>query len=231
MDKWTAAPPSQVSDPEGSATPKLETRLRVLILQHPQEPDHELGTANLTARTLAKAEVRVGLSWPNLAKALGAEATANRWAVLYLGSGLRTTASASGITLVDKTGAPLAPPAPALDGLIVLDGTWSQAKALWWRNAWLLKARRAILTPSGPSLYGELRREPRRECLSTIESVAEALVALGEEPAVGEKLRAEFAAMLTTIRASGKRLVPPSGAAAGGKRRGPPPWRRKRTRR
>jgi hypothetical protein len=26
----------------------------------------------------------------------------------------------------------------ALDGLIVLDGTWSKAKTLWWRNPWLL---------------------------------------------------------------------------------------------
>jgi DTW domain-containing protein YfiP len=48
-----------------------------------------------------------------------------------------------------------------LEGLVVLDGTWSQAKALWWRNAWLLKLRRAVLVPKHwqKSLYKELRRE------------------------------------------------------------------------
>ena len=52
---------------------------------------------------------------------------------------------------VDKKGVPISDHARCakissnLKGIIVLDGTWSQAKALWWRNPWLLKLRRAIL--------------------------------------------------------------------------------------
>src|SRR5512143_2056385 len=69
-----------------SVTP-IESRIALLILQHPQEQDRALGTARLTAAHFANATVRVGLSWPSLAKALGRPvADPARWAVLYLGS-------------------------------------------------------------------------------------------------------------------------------------------------
>ena len=55
---------------------------------------------------------------------------------------------------------------------MLLDGTWSQAKALWWRNAWMLKCQRVILGPAQPSRYGKLRKEPRGDGLSTIEAAA-----------------------------------------------------------
>src|SRR4051812_7531837 len=60
--------------------------LRILVLQHPQEPDKELGSAALLVRALTNARLRVGLSWSSLSKALGEEAKPSEWAVLYLGS-------------------------------------------------------------------------------------------------------------------------------------------------
>src|SRR5215467_5193486 len=69
-----------------SVTP-IESRISLLILQHPQEQDRALGTARLTAMHFKDAVVKVGLSWPSLAKALGRPvADPSRWAVLYLGS-------------------------------------------------------------------------------------------------------------------------------------------------
>ena len=65
---------------------------------------------------------------------------------------------------------------------MLLDGTWSQAKALWWRNAWMLKCQRVILGPAHPSRYGKLRREPRRDGLSTIEAAAMLLSASKSGP-------------------------------------------------
>jgi hypothetical protein len=159
--------------------------------------------------------LKIGLSWPNLSKALGgaeplaAKAEPQRWATLYLGSGVKSgleknQALKPGLHFVTKQGnlAPKQPTPQDLDGIIILDGTWSQAKALWWRNAWLLKTRRAVLQPSRKSLYQELRREPRRECLSTIESIAESLLALGEPAETGEKLRGLFSALLQKKRGS-----------------------------
>lgn len=191
----------------------LSTRTHVLVLQHPQEPDVELGSARVLHLSLPRSTLRVGLSWPNLKAALGREFTGppseivpSRWVVLHLGSGMKgepppRAAAGPQLVLLDKKGAPLPDQRQPIDGLILLDGTWSQAKTLWWRNAWLLKCRRAVLVPAHPSLYRELRREPRRECLSTIESAAEALVAVGEAAEAGEALRALFARMLDRARA------------------------------
>ena len=64
----------------------LKTRVGLLILQHPQEQDRLLGTAGLTRRALENCVLKVGLSWPSLAKALGRDADPGQWAILHLGS-------------------------------------------------------------------------------------------------------------------------------------------------
>jgi DTW domain-containing protein YfiP len=92
---------------------------------------------------------------------------------------------------------------------VVLDGNWSQAKALWWRNAWLTKLRRFVVVPDGPSLYGDLRKEARPDAVSTLEAVALALSVLeGDAPGaegVREKLLVPFRALLAKARTAGVR--------------------------
>ena len=90
-----------------------------------------------------------------------------------------------------------------IEGVVVLDGTWSQAKALWWRNPWVLKAQRVVLNPKRASLYGVLRREPRREGLSTIEAVGLLLSRLEDRPEIETRLTENFQMMLTKLQASG----------------------------
>ena len=183
----------------------LTTRLHLLILQHPQEPDKELGTARILHRALTNSSLRVGLSWRNLAAALGQQAMPNRWAVLHRGSGPRVQGNSREakftrtFELLTRRGDPVHVDAgivEKIEGLILLDGTWSQAKTLWWRNAWLLKCQRVILNPSAPSLYGRLRREPRRECLSTLEAAALALEELGEQETTVAALRGHMGRLL-----------------------------------
>jgi len=183
----------------------IESRLAVLILQHPQEQDRALGTARLTAQHFENAVVRVGLSWPSLAKALGRPvADPSRWAVLYLGSANgKDLGTASEIIALNRKGeiadnqrAIL----KAIEGVVLLDGTWSQAKALWWRNAWMLKCQRVILNPAHPSRYGTLRREPRHDGLSTIEAAAMLIAALDKRPDIAATLHASFERMLVRYR-------------------------------
>jgi hypothetical protein len=187
-----------------SVTP-IESRIGLLILQHPQEQDRALGTARLTARHFEDAVVRIGLSWPSLSKALGRPvADPSRWAVLYLGSAkvadLDTDAE---VVAVDRK-AELEPNQRSvlgrIEGIVLLDGTWSQAKALWWRNPWMLKCQRVILGPRQPSRYGQLRREPRRDGLSTIEAAGLLLAALEKRPDIAETLNASFERMLARYR-------------------------------
>jgi DTW domain-containing protein YfiP len=84
--------------------------------------------------------------------------------------------------------------------VVLLDGTWSQAKALWWRNPWMLKCQRVILGPKRASRYGELRREPRRDGLSTIEAAGMLLAGLEKRPDIAETLNGAFERMLARFR-------------------------------
>jgi hypothetical protein len=185
----------------------LPTKLRVVILQHPQENDALLGTAPLLTLMLPKAEVRVGLSWPSLAGALGVTTIdRSRWAVLAVAKvpeALADRAARDPVLLYDPNGRVRRLSSPGLDGILVLDGSWSQAKTLWWRNAWLLKLPRLHLNPAEPSMYGRLRKEPRREAVSTLEAVADVLPALGEPPATRAALRRVLRTFLQRVRDAG----------------------------
>ena len=187
-----------------SVTP-VQSRLSLLILQHPQEQDRALGTARLTALHFANATLKVGLSWPSLAKALGRPvADPSRWAVLYLGSvkaaDLDTDAEIVALNRKGELEQHQRRILADIEGVVLLDGTWSQAKALWWRNPWMLKCQRVILGPRQPSRYGQLRREPRRDGLATIEAAATLIAGLEKRPEIAAALNASFERMLARYR-------------------------------
>lgn len=187
-----------------SITP-IKSRLKLLILQHPQEQDRALGTARLAAEHFEGAVVRVGLSWPSLAKALGREVNdPSRWAILYLGSAkaaeLDPESEVVALTRKGEAAENQRAILKSIEGVVVLDGTWSQAKALWWRNPWMLKCQRVILGPRQPSRYGRLRREPRRDGLSTIEAVGQLMAALEKRDEIADTLNASFERMLARYR-------------------------------
>jgi DTW domain-containing protein YfiP len=183
----------------------LQTRTALLILQHPQEQDRELGTARLAHVALKNSTLKIGLSWPSLSKALGREADPAEWAVLHLGAATADLPRDREVVVLDKKGTPLPDQDRALAGIkgvVLFDGSWAQAKTLWWRNAWVLKGRRLALNPHNPSLYGKLRREPRREALSTIEAAALTLARLDRKPEIEKVLGGVFAQLLDKYRAA-----------------------------
>ncbi len=212
------APPAPLGDPnaecphcrkppalcvcEGIA--RIDNKISLLILQHPQEQDRELGTARLAALHFKDALIKIGLSWPSLTKILGRPADPQRWAILYLGS-VKAAAVLPDrdIVVVNKNGNAVDRQEAALreiEGIILLDGTWSQAKALWWRNGWMLKCKRVVLGPKRPSRYGKLRREPRSDGLSTIEAAAMLLARLERKPEIETALVASFERLLARYR-------------------------------
>jgi DTW domain-containing protein YfiP len=192
----------------------VANRVSVLVLQHPQEQDRILGTARLLERCLSSARVTVGLSWRNLGHAahLPTEQAApdpRQWGVLYLG-GDRGGAVAGDRPLIalDRKGERLADQATGLAGLkgiVALDGNWAQAKALWWRNAWLTRLRRLVVVPRERSLYGNLRREARPDAVSTLEAVALALSVLENDETVRDRLLVPFRELVRRARAAGVR--------------------------
>ncbi len=165
-------------------TVPLETSTRVLVLQHPQEQYKLLNSAMLLHLALPNSIVRVGLSWRNFSHALGENAAPPDWGVLLLRGIREPTRTIEIFSPKDL----LLPIKSRFKGIVVIDGSWKQAKTVWWRNPWLLKLNRITLNPDHPSLRGQAKKQG----LATIEAVALAFDCLGENAAVGESLRKQF---------------------------------------
>lgn len=179
----------------------LAPRTRIVILQHPQEDDVVLGTTRIVTSAIGSAKIVVGLSWPSLEAALEEpDIDRARWASVYAHKLPDEAADRTGAIVMDRHGA-LTDARP--EGIVLLDGTWSQAKTLWWRNPWLLKLGRVALRPQQPSIYGKLRKEPRREHVSTLEAVGGALTGLGEDPAIEAELGKLMRTMVQRARDHG----------------------------
>lgn len=182
-------------------TPKL----RFLILQHPQERRDPLGSARLLSLSLPNTVHRVGLSWPSLAKALGEPTQASEWAVLFLGAlkEVKQFREDLPLQIIGRNGKAMAP--KGLKGIVLLDGNWKQSKTLWWRNPWLLRLQRAVLNTGSASQYGPVRKQPRKHCLSTLESAAESLAAMGEDPEIPTALKTLFQKFVANASLVGNR--------------------------
>jgi DTW domain-containing protein YfiP len=177
-----------------AAIERLRTQTHVVILQHPRERDVPINTARLAELQLEHAERHVGLTFagrPALEARLNDPA---RPAILlYPGEGARDLAQE--------------PPTGPVT-LVVLDGTWWQAKKLFQYNPELARLPRYALSPQAPSRY-RIRREPALHCVSTIEAIGEALERLEPGGFEREALLRPFEAMvehqLRFVAASGSR--------------------------
>jgi DTW domain-containing protein YfiP len=161
--------------------PALAPRTRVLILQHPKERRVAIGTAAMASRCLHGATVVVGT-----------HVEANPAVRQALADPVRTPVLLwPGPDAVDLATSP--PTGPI--SLLVVDGTWSTAKKMLRFNPEIAALPRYAIAPKEPSQY-RIRREPRAECLSTIEALATALGVLEGEPDAYRAMLEPFRAMV-----------------------------------
>lgn len=191
-----------------AALEPVATRLAVVILQHPQEKTEDLGTGWLAHCQLENSALRIGLSWPSLKRVLDADdIEMKRWGVLHLGAAKEAPKPEEPEVMVLGRKGERLPDAAGilrgLEGVILLDGTWAQAKTLWWRNPWLLKAHRIVLNPRARSRYGKLRREPRRESLAVIEAAAFLLSRLERKPDLEARVLKPFDLLVSKVKGAG----------------------------
>lgn len=158
--------------------PRVPSRTRVLILQHPSEVRHALNTARLAALGLSNAELRVAEVFEDMPALLAQPGY--RACLLFPG----------------EQAQPLPQFATQLDGLpallVVPDGSWRKARKLLHCNPLLAALPRVTLAAGLQSRY-RLRKAPMPGALSTIEAIVSALDIL-EAPA-------QFAALLKPFEA------------------------------
>ena len=141
--------------------PRLASRTRVLILQHPDEVRHALNTARLAALGLCNAELRIGEHFPELEAELAGRQV---WLLFPGAAALRVEALAGQACGEERV-------------LIVPDGTWRKARRLLHCNPWLAALPRLSLAEGLVSRY-RLRKAPGPGALSTVEALVHCLNAL-----------------------------------------------------
>ncbi len=170
---------------EGLGT--VANRTGVIILQHPRERHHPLGTVRFVRLGLARVEVRVCGPKDPAAMARAGILPPNT-AVLYPSPSARDVASLT--------------PSERPEHLVVIDGTWHQAHSVVRAAPWLEDLPHVRVQPGQPSAY-RVRTEPRAECLSTIEATVAALRVLEPETLGFDALLAAFREMVDRQYACG----------------------------
>ncbi|XP_059621716.1 tRNA-uridine aminocarboxypropyltransferase 2 [Phlebotomus argentipes] len=158
-------------------TTPLNPESRVIILQHPAEEKRCLQTAKMLSLGLANNKCLVfrGKKFPS-----PKHETLLR-EILEDPRSLLLYPSKSSVPLEDV---------PTQDGpfnLILLDGTWSQAKAIYASNSSLHQMRQVKLITTGNSNY-VIRTQPTEGCLSTLEAAAEVLSIVEQDCMYREQL-------------------------------------------
>lgn len=157
----------------------VDSATRACILQHVRESRTAIGTARMAHLSLPNSELHLGVSFvehPRVRALAAAEGTA----LLFPGD-----------EAVDPTTLRGRPPRT----VIVVDGTWSQARKLVQQNPFLQALPRIGLTPARPSNY-RIRAEPSAECVSTIEALVHLLGALEGAPERYEPILEAFDRMV-----------------------------------
>jgi len=166
-----------------SAVQPIETRTKIVILQHPRESDVPINTARIAELALSNSTLHVGLDFARDAALAAALSDPEAPPVLLFPS-----EGAKDLALE-------APPGPVT--LVVIDGTWWQASKLFKLNPFLQALPRYGLAPSTQSRY-RIRREPAAHCLSTIEALEAALSLLERRAGGFPELLKPFDTMVET---------------------------------
>ncbi len=179
----------------------IDTQTRVVFIQHPREEGVAIGTARIAHLCLPNSELHVGVDFRDssaLQRALSDPE--HPAALLYPSEGA-----------VDVFAHP--PLSPVT--LVVVDGTWWQAKKLIRANPELARLPRYAFRAPTPSEY-RIRREPDAAYVSTIEALVHVLGVLERAPERFRPLLVPFRAMVdtqvafaTTVASTRHRSRPP----------------------
>ena len=140
---------------------EVPTRFRIVILQHPMEARNTISTARIVSLSLPGSRIFVGIDFTdnNPLKRCLAEAPGPVYLV-YPERGAPEVAELA----EREQGWPDRQPT-----FVLIDGTWAQARKMKNQNPILDALPRVALAPDRTSNY-RIRKQPRPQCLSTVEA-------------------------------------------------------------
>ncbi|XP_023341161.1 DTW domain-containing protein 2 [Eurytemora carolleeae] len=150
--------PSRVCLCEYISKPRIKLRTSIIILQHPDEEKRAIRTGKLLELGLESDNFKIFRGkkfpgkFPELVKIFQCPGTR----LLYPGQDSRVLTEIS-------------PPDPNISSIVLLDGTWDQAKKMFIRNQGLQALPKIMLNLSCKSIY-TVRTQPNESCLSTLET-------------------------------------------------------------
>ena len=148
---------------------KVKTQIKVIVLQHPAEQNRQLRTVPLLKAGLdeEKCIIHVGKRFRNIP-----EISSPKSVLLF--------------PSVDSHDCQEIEPG-TVQNLICIDGTWPQARCIYWRNPELHSLKKVMLSERRRSVY-LIHTQPTDYHLSTLESVARALECLENTDDIEETL-------------------------------------------
>lgn len=161
-----------------SAVTQVPSQTRVVFIQHPREAKVPISTCRMAHLSLPNSELHVGLS------AVGNPSLE----ALCAKPGVAVLFPSESATDVDAL---TTPP----ETLVVVDGTWSNAKKVVEKCPLLSRLPRLKFFPEQPGNY-RIRKEPEAHCLATIEATAFVLGRLEKAPARFTPILTAFDAMV-----------------------------------
>lgn len=162
---------------------RVANQTGILVLQHPRERLHAIGTVRFARLGLSNVRVRTCVPGTDASMPLPP-----RTALLYPAPG------APDLATLPRSEHPR--------HLVILDGTWTHARKMYATQTWLHELPQVCLTPAEPSRY-RLRREPRADYVATLEAIVAALRILEPETYGLDALLRSFAAMIDRQSAYG----------------------------
>lgn len=158
---------------------RVANRTGIVILQHPRERFHAVGTVRIARLGFERVRVEPCAPWTE-GDAIRARLAPDT-ALLYPGPGARDLADLA--------------PAEQPRNLLLIDGTWFLAKKIYDAHPWLHALPHIGIRPPAPSRY-RIRREPKPHCLGTLEAIVLALRILEPDTPGLDGLLRSFDAMV-----------------------------------
>ncbi len=164
----------------------IEHKTDILILQHPRERAHPFNTARLAQRSLVGSRLVVDHA-PKLNESAELAAELKGCGLLYPRPGAKDLSQLR--------------PEERPEKLVVIDGTWHHARAMY-RDIEALHDLPHYTLPAGEVSGFKIRKQPKEYCLSTLEAIHSALKCLEPETPNLDSLLRPFEAMQTMQLAS-----------------------------